>query len=715
MKGSCMAFLLDSHQNGAISSACGVVSIEQRALRSGHARTQVVPVAAFLDTAAARCCQRKREQQVHTHVPVVLFASKPSSRSIAARAKPIERAMPSHAMLERQQAVPMMFRRHGDTEPKTRGHALGNSKPASFYVRELERQGEAGFSTLESGVAALTIGKPFRLNFIANDKKVLRFGGYFLEAVHESNYENYRVRKCEIMCYLEDNTIMITEPKVENSGILQGNFVKRHRIPMPECDQQGNMQFFSFHHLNVGRELAIYGRTFHLITADPSTRQFLSSQSIFVPQDEELPHDACTEIRKAHMARETGQDPDANYGKKQYPMKDFMEATLGKFARPSDHLRRFLDHDRHVLHFFAIWDDTEKLYGIKHRYTVHFFLVDNTIEILESYERNSGCDPFPKPLNRTKLSKDPAKQACAAVCDEETEESLAKSAQNFYSWEDFAIGKYLQIFNRRILLLDADDSTRQWYEDQHMPLSKAIIVKDDPKDVPPFVPPPHDGFGLEDDSLQSCYHLLPKAPLKSLEPLDNTEVLRFRARFDTTQPEDIHRRFIISIIVSDQSILISEPIQRNAGIVGGKFLERMRVERRDSANSSTTPGSNSGRASSGGSGAYLVLDDFYVGAKVHMCGRMFIIFEMDEYSTNYMEAHAAKFPRSDKLVVLRKIRGQLNEQEFLALVAKCKQNPRTRHEVDIEELTALFEGMVADFAYHDAMKIELEMQLQLLV
>lgn len=614
-------------------------------------------------------------------------------------------------MLEKQQAVPMMFRRHGDTEPKTRGHTLGDSKPASFYVRELERQGEAGFTTLENGAAALTISKPFCPNFIANDKKVLRFGAYFLEAVHESNYENYRVRKCDVMYYLEDNTITITEPRVENSGILQGNFVKRHRIPMPDSDQQGNMQFFSFRHLNVGRELTFYGRTFHLVTADPFTRQFLSSQTIFVPQDEELPRDAYTEIRKAHMARETGQDPDANYGKKQYPMKDFMEATLGKFARPSDHLRRFLDHDRHVLRFFAVWDDTEKLYGIKHRYTVHFFLADNTVEILESYERNSGCDPFPKLLNRAKLSKDPTKQACAAVCDEETEESLATNAQNFYSWEDFAIGKHLHIFNRRILLLDADDTTRQWYQEQSMPLAKPIVVKDDPKAIPPFVPPVHDGFGSEDDSLQSCYHLLPKAPLKSLESLDNTEVLRFRARFDTTQPEDVHRLFIISVIVSDQSISISEPVQRNAGIVGGKFLERMRVKRKDSS----------------GAGTYLGLDDFYVGARVQMAGRTFIIFEMDEYSANYMEAHLPKFPRSDKLVVLRKLRSQLNKPEFLGRVAKCKQSQQTRYEVDVEALTALFEGMVADFAHQDAitivrsygkkdsMKMELEMLLQLLV
>lgn len=605
--------------------------------------------------------------------------------------------MVSPALLAKEQAVPMILRRHGDTAPKTRGHALGNTKPASFYVRELEKQGLTGGTTLENGggaaAALLTVRTPFCPKFIAQDKKVLRFGGYFLEAVHESNLENYRVRKCEVFYYLEDDTIQITEPKVENSGILQGNFVKRHRIPMPESDQQGNIQYFSYLMLNIGAELTFYGRTFHLLTADLFTRQFLQSQQIYVPEDEPVPRDPYTELRKAHMARETGADADANYGKKQYPMKEFMEATLGKFARPSDNLRRFLDHDRHVLRFFAIWDDTDQLYGIKHRYTVHFFLSDNTIEILESYERNSGCDPFPKLLNRAKLSKDPAKQACAAVCDEETEESLAAQAGNFYSWDDFAIGKHLQIFNRRILLLDADASTREWYDAQRRPLGKAIVVREEDKPASPFVPPVYLGVGSDEDSLQSCYHLLPRAPLKSIESLDTTEVLRFRARFDTAQPEDVDRRFIISVIVSDQSVTIAEPMQRNAGIVSGKFLERMRIKR-------------AGVLSRNNTNVYLGLDDFYVGAHVDIAGRTFIIYEMDEYSANYMEAHAAKFPRSDKLVVLRKVRQNIDRSEFLARVARHKQRPNnSRHDMDVEDVTALVEDLVPDFAHHDALTL----------
>ena len=63
------------------------------------------------------------------------------------------------------------------------------------------------------------------------DKKVLLFMGYFKEPVHENSVENYRVRKVDVHYYLDDDTIYITEGKIENSGIPQGVFLKRHKIP----------------------------------------------------------------------------------------------------------------------------------------------------------------------------------------------------------------------------------------------------------------------------------------------------------------------------------------------------------------------------------------------------------------------------------------------------------------------------------------------------
>ena len=46
--------------------------------------------------------------------------------------------------------------------------------------------------------------------YVALDRMVLRFFGYFKEAVHESRMENYRVRKVTVLYYLEDNTLQVT-------------------------------------------------------------------------------------------------------------------------------------------------------------------------------------------------------------------------------------------------------------------------------------------------------------------------------------------------------------------------------------------------------------------------------------------------------------------------------------------------------------------------
>lgn len=58
-----------------------------------------------------------------------------------------------------------------------------------------------------------------------------------------------------------------------------------------------------------------------------------------------------------------------------------------------------------------------------------------------------------------------------------------------------------------------------------------------------------------------------------------SNVLRFMARLNTTRPIDMDRRFIISYFLSDDTILVYEPQQRNSGILGGKFLERRRIKR----------------------------------------------------------------------------------------------------------------------------------------
>lgn len=46
-------------------------------------------------------------------------------------------------------------------------------------------------------------------------QKTLRFYGYYKETVNDSPVENYRVRPIELLYYLEDDSMMVVEPKVE--------------------------------------------------------------------------------------------------------------------------------------------------------------------------------------------------------------------------------------------------------------------------------------------------------------------------------------------------------------------------------------------------------------------------------------------------------------------------------------------------------------------
>lgn len=58
--------------------------------------------------------------------------------------------------------------------------------------------------------------------------------------------------------FLEDDTIFISEPKVENSGIPQGVFLKRHKVPR----EDGREGTYTWQDFNAGTEISIYARVY---------------------------------------------------------------------------------------------------------------------------------------------------------------------------------------------------------------------------------------------------------------------------------------------------------------------------------------------------------------------------------------------------------------------------------------------------------------------
>ncbi len=114
------------------------------------------------------------------------------------------------------------------------------------------------------------IQEQYEPTFVKLDKVVLRFTGYFKESVVESNLENWKLRKLIIMYYLEDNTLMINEPKESNSGTPQGVFLNRQAV----LKEDQSSEFLQPQDFVVGATVNIHGRQVKVIDADSYTRDF---------------------------------------------------------------------------------------------------------------------------------------------------------------------------------------------------------------------------------------------------------------------------------------------------------------------------------------------------------------------------------------------------------------------------------------------------------
>eukprot|EP00659_Diplonema_papillatum_P008062 gene8062-12397_t len=510
------------------------------------------------------------------------------------------------------------------------------------------------------------------------DRKVLRFTGYFKEGVHESRVESERLRRCVVYYYLEDDTISVSEPREDNSGMPQGCLLKRHQVPRP--DDGG---FYTFEQLTVGENVFFYGKCFHLCDCDPFTRSFLTGIGVEVAEGETFPRDEYQTVRAKTMARRPRDAEDRhlvavmeyNYsGKRTVLAPEELRAT-----------QQFLLNDRKVLKFGARWDDSAALYGDRRKFTLYYFLADDTIEVTEDLPVNAGRDPFPSFIRRRKVALPTGKRAD----NPKASLSFRNDPQEHYTDADLSVGATVDVFGRRFFLVSCDAATDKYLQETHgRPPAKTIHTDPPPKQHPKPVPPPYNGFGDEQDSLGSWKNLVLKPPKKNLKQyIENSSLmLKFSMRMYDTDPANEVRRFVLTYYLADDTASIFEPVQRNSGIIGGKFLQRMKVKRSDTGES-------------------LKAADLYIGAKIEINNHKFALFATDEKSLNHMEQRSESYDKSSINDVMAKLKAMLQSSHTNLAKAIREADRNGDQHIDYKELNDLFQSLNLDVSEHEILTV----------
>mmetsp|Transcript_39471 Transcript_39471/g.91614 ORF Transcript_39471/g.91614 Transcript_39471/m.91614 type:complete len:744 (-) Transcript_39471:155-2386(-) len=461
----------------------------------------------------------------------------------------------------------------------------------------------------------------------ALDRHVLRFYGYFKESVIEANLENQRVRTCVVLYYLEDDTCQVTEQKQDNSGMPQGQLIRRHRFPGPSGG------YLSWQDLVVGGYLHIYGRNIYLNDCDDWSRSYYAAQNMDQGPPDIPEQDAFTVSRTQMMQR-------GPLGIPRTHERLYREVQLGGGHVNAD-MQQFMEWDRKVCRFYAVIDDLGLPQHERRPFVILYFLADDTVEIREQYPLNSGRDAFPIFYSRRRMLRGPAKVVGPL--------ERAPTKKEYVQITDFSVGCIHELLGYKFFIYDADNFTRQYFADElGQTLEECKDVRLPERAVARPKTPPYTGYGSWQDSMGSVHALMPKPPKKDFLKLytEDGKVLRFTAHYATPKADDADRLFVVNFHLADDTLSIHEPPQRNLGIVTGKFLEKgVHVNQM--------------------TGEIFKPQDLYPGAIVKVYNRDFEIMDMDEYTRKYIEnPDAAR--EFDLAAVLEKLREGMRQQFPLA-------------------------------------------------
>ena len=326
--------------------------------------------------------------------------------------------------------------------------------------------------------------------------------------------------------------------------------------------------------LTCGSDIELYSRVVRVASMDAYTRKFYVNSGIDPGDDIAVPVDRFTSSRNRAAER------------RPIPLDVIREKALVNILFGGHDINRktkqYLDYDGKVLRFFCYWDDASDS-GFKHFFELHWFLADDTVELVEVFERT---------------------ESCAAARSVFLKRGLPSLYGARISTKDLRTGSIITLADRGIFLYDCDSFTREYYLSEFC--LEQVKISIERNQISQSGPLPEE------------LRLVPRRPRTDPSKLDKAGItLRFEARL---VDGDSRRKFIVGFFPVDDSIAVWECPVRNSGIMAGKFAERGQKLRPD--------------------GSIYKLADLSVGARVVVSATVFEILACDEFTRGWICTHS---------------------------------------------------------------------------
>lgn len=252
-----------------------------------------------------------------------------------------------------------------------------------------------------------------------------------------------------LVYYLSDDTIEIFAAPSSTAKDQFSRLLKRSRLARAASAQavkplgeSAETDCYNWRDFYIGMEFIVYARNLRIVDSDSRTRDFYDENWRSLDPAEEAPVPVA-------VFHEREIPPPTAFGSEE----DSLRSCQGSLLPGPPHQKK-LGEDKKLSFFASLLsggsDDLDR------RFVITYFVQDGTLRIQEPPIRNSGFN------GGIFLSRRSIK----------TEMGEALTHKHLY------VGCKLQILKHRFLLLDANESTLRWMEDQFLPRASFYDIRD---------------------------------------------------------------------------------------------------------------------------------------------------------------------------------------------------------------------------------------------